>query len=157
MQFEGITLGEPLAALTPRLGDPVQIASTGKSVIWRYLEGGGGYYLDLLVKNNTATSVTVVQRMQGARYTDPHGVSFGTTSDQVRAKLGAPWRVTTNSDDGSVDLWFRELGASVGAPRVHDCIRERILRRVVGLGVQRRFPPVAAVAAAEAALMETKE
>jgi hypothetical protein len=107
MQFEGITLGAPLASLTPQLGDPVQVAAAGASVIWRYLEGGGDYYLDVLVKNNNATSVTVVQRMNAARYTDPRGISFGMTSKQVRAAIGAPWRTNTNSDDGSVDLWYR--------------------------------------------------
>lgn len=107
MQFEGVTLGDPLAALTPRLGDPLQLVNLGGSVIWRYLAGDGAYYLDLLVKNNAAISVTVVQRMKGARYTDPRGISFGVTSNDVRSKLGAPWRTNTNSDDGSVDLWYR--------------------------------------------------
>ena len=107
VQFEGITLGQPLASLTPQLGDPIQVAGAGGSTIWRYLEGDGGYYLDVLVKNGTATSVTVVQRTKAAPYTDARGISFGMTSSQVRSTLGAPLRTNTNSDDGSVDLWYR--------------------------------------------------
>jgi hypothetical protein len=106
-QFEGITLGEPMAGLKDRLGDPVQVADAGGSPIWRYLAGGGGLYIDVLVKNNIAASVTVVQRFAGAAYTDAKGAAFGMTSDQVRAKLGPPAKVTTNSDDGSVDFWYR--------------------------------------------------
>ncbi len=107
ISFEGITLGEPMAGLKPRIGDPVRVVQAGHSVIWRYLQGNGGIYLDVLVRNDAAYSVTVVQRFQGVAYTDPNGISFGMSADQVRARLGPPTRTSTNADDGSVDLWYR--------------------------------------------------
>ncbi|HEX3456728.1 MAG TPA: hypothetical protein VHR97_02130 [Candidatus Baltobacteraceae bacterium] len=104
--FEGITIGEPMAGLKAAYGDPVRVLSVGGSVIWRYLTQGNGVYLDVLVKNNLAQSITVVSRFDGVRYTDPKGMSFGMTPDQVRAKLGTPTRESTNADDGSLDLWY---------------------------------------------------
>ncbi|HET6275579.1 MAG TPA: hypothetical protein VFE16_06585 [Candidatus Cybelea sp.] len=107
MAFQGVTLGEPIAGLKQRLGDPVAVVTPPNVVIWRYLEGGGAIYLDVLVKKSVAASVTVVQRFPGAPYTDSKGASFGMSADQVRALLGTPAKVTTNADDGSIDLWYR--------------------------------------------------
>ncbi|MGB6521533.1 MAG: hypothetical protein WBE83_07160 [Candidatus Cybelea sp.] len=104
--LEGLTLGEPMAAVRDTLGDPLTVASTGSELIWRYVGRGGAFYVDVLVKNNVAYSVTVVRRYDDSAYTDPRGVSFGMTSGDVRAKLGTPAQRTTNSDDGSVDLWY---------------------------------------------------
>jgi hypothetical protein len=107
MAFQGVTLGEPIAGLKQRLGDPVAIVTPPNVVIWRYLQLGGAIYVDVLVKKNVAASVTVVRRFPGVPYTDSKGASFGMSADRVRALLGAPTRVTTNADDGSVDLWYR--------------------------------------------------
>ena len=104
--LEGLTLGEPMSAVRDALGDPLNVQSTGSLLIWRYIGRGGAFYLDVLVKNNVAYSVTVVRRYDDSAYTDPRGISFGMTSAGVRAKLGAPAQKTTNSDDGSVDLWY---------------------------------------------------
>jgi len=104
--LEGLTLGEPMGAVRDALGDPLTVASTGSELIWRYLGRGGAFYLDVLVKLNVAYSVTVVRRYDDSAYTDPRGISFGMTSGDVRAKLGPPAQRTTNSDDGSVDLWY---------------------------------------------------
>ncbi len=105
-KFEGITLGEPIAGLKQRMGDPVQVISAGGTVIWRYLAAGGAIFIDVLVKENAASSVTVVRRIRGGAYTDANGAAFGMNAQQLRAKLGAPARTTTNADDGSVDLWY---------------------------------------------------
>ncbi|HTU83557.1 MAG TPA: hypothetical protein VMF61_15620 [Candidatus Acidoferrales bacterium] len=107
MAFEGITLGEPIAGLKPRLGDPLAVLTTPSAIIWRYLQHGGAVYVDVIVKNNVASSVTVLPRLPGVPYTDTRGASFGMSADQVREKLGVPSRVSTNADDGSVDLWYR--------------------------------------------------
>jgi hypothetical protein len=104
--FEGISIGEPIANLKATLGDPIRVLSIGGTVIWRYLAHGAGLYLDVVVKDNLAQSITVVSRFDGVRYADPKGMSFGMTPDQVRAKLGRPARESTNSDDGSLDLWY---------------------------------------------------
>ena len=95
-----------MAELRPTLGDPLRVMSDGKVVIWRYLAHGGGVFIDVLVKNNVAKSVTVVRRFDGVSYVDAKGAAFGMTTDQVQAKLGVPARISTNADDGSVDLWY---------------------------------------------------
>ena len=107
--FEGITIGEPMANLRPTLGDPIRVDVARNFAIWRYLTHGDGIYLDVLVSNNVAQSVTVVSRLSGVAYTAPSGVAFGMTADQVRAKLGPARRESTNSDDGSLDLWYPAL------------------------------------------------
>ncbi len=104
--FEGISIGAPMASLKTAYGDPIHVLTVGGSVIWRYLRHGDGVFLDVLVKNNLARSITVVSRFDGVSYTDPRGMSFGMSPDQVRAKLGTPTRESTNSDDGSLDLWY---------------------------------------------------
>lgn len=105
-QFEHVTLGEPILSVRHELGDPVKVSTSGGQVIWRYLEHGGAIFLDLIVRNNTVSSVTVVRRFQSAAYTDARGASFGMTVTDTRAKLGAPARTTVNSDDGSTDDWY---------------------------------------------------
>ncbi|HLY01617.1 MAG TPA: hypothetical protein VKR56_03885 [Candidatus Cybelea sp.] len=107
--FEGVTIGEPMANLRPTLGDPVGVKAAGNFAIWRYLTHGDGVYLDVLVKNNVAQSVTVVSRLSGVAYVAPSGVAFWMTPDQVRAKLGPPRHESTNADDGSLDLWYAVL------------------------------------------------
>ncbi|MGA8533345.1 MAG: hypothetical protein WB615_04500 [Candidatus Tumulicola sp.] len=98
-----------MVELHPTLGDPIRVLSTGETTIWRYLTHGNGIYLDVIVKNNVAQSVTVLSRSDGVRYVDPKGIAFGMTPDQVRAKLGSPSRESTNADDGSLDLSYFEL------------------------------------------------
>lgn len=107
-QFEGVTLGEPMTSVRERLGDPVTVTSSMGKLIWRYMERGGAIFLDVLVQDNVAYSVTVVRRFPNSPYTDAQGIAFGMTSDDVRAKRGAPDRVSTNADDGSLDLWYRD-------------------------------------------------
>jgi hypothetical protein len=107
--FEGVTIGEPIANLRPTLGDPIRVNTEGSTLIWRYLTHGDGIYVDVIVKNNVAQSVTVLSRLGGVAYAAPSGVAFGMTPDQVRAKLGPARRESTNSDDGSLDLWYPAL------------------------------------------------
>ncbi|MGP8100281.1 MAG: hypothetical protein ACLQHL_05875 [Candidatus Cybelea sp.] len=108
--FEGITIGEPMANLRPTFGDPIQVFAAGNNaVIWRYLTHGDGVYVDVLVKNNVALSVTVLSRLSGVAYVAPSGVALWMTPDQVRAKLGPARHESTNSDDGSLDLWYAAL------------------------------------------------
>jgi hypothetical protein len=104
--FENVTIGEPMVNLRMMLGDPIRVTTFGQAVIWRYLSHGDGVYIDVLVKNNVAQSVTVVPRVDGVRYADPRGAAFGMTPDQVRAKFGPPTRESINADDGSLDLWY---------------------------------------------------
>ncbi len=107
--FEGVPIGAPMVRLRPTLGDPIQVYAAGSAVIWRYLTHGDGVYLDVLVRNNVALSVTVVSRLSGVTYVAPSGVAFWMTPDQVRAKLGPARHESTNSDDGSLDLWYAAL------------------------------------------------
>ncbi len=108
--FEGITIGEPMANLRPTLGDSIQVFAAGNNaVIWRYLTHGDGIYVDVLVRNNVALSVTVVSRLSGVAYVAPSGAALWMTPDQVRAKLGPARHESTNSDDGSLDLWYAAL------------------------------------------------
>lgn len=95
--------------LRPTLGDPIFVSSYGGTVVWRYLTHGGGTFTDVIVKNNVAQSVTVLGRFSSIEFTDPNGITFGLTPDEVRAKLGPPVRESTNSDDGSLDLTYRSL------------------------------------------------
>ncbi len=104
--FENIAIGEPMVNLRPALGDPIRVSSSGDTVIWRYLTHGGGVYIDVIVKNNVAQSVTILSRMSGVSYTDAKGAAFGMMPDQVIAQLGTPTRRSTNADDGSLDLWY---------------------------------------------------
>jgi hypothetical protein len=104
--FDGVAIGAPMATLRASLGDPIKIESAGETVIWRYLTHGGGTYLDIIVKNNVAQSLTLLNRFDTVKYVDPNGIAFGETPDQVRNKLGTPAREATNSDDGSLDLWY---------------------------------------------------
>lgn len=107
--FEDITIGEPMVDLRQAFGDPIRVFSSGDSTIWRYLTHEGSAYTDVIVKNNVAQSVTLLSRTDGAAYTDPRGVAFGMSADQVIAKLGAPARRSTNADDQSLDLWYYAL------------------------------------------------
>jgi hypothetical protein len=104
--FENITIGEPMVNLRPMLGDPIRVDRSGDTVIWRYLAHGAGIYIDVIVKNNVAQSVTLLSRFDGVAYTDSKGTAFGMTPDETIAKLGAPTRRSTNADDGSLDLWY---------------------------------------------------
>ncbi|HEY3676216.1 MAG TPA: hypothetical protein VGK84_09515 [Candidatus Tumulicola sp.] len=105
--FAGISIGQPVAALRSKFGDPVVILSYGQTVVWRYLTGGT--FTDIIVKDNLVQSVTVVGRVENAPFMDPNDVPFGATPDQVRAKLGAARKESTNSDDGSLDLTYLVL------------------------------------------------
>lgn len=107
--FDGISIGQPVAELRATFGDPVFINSDGKTVVWRYLTRGGGTFTDIIVKNNLVQSVTVVGRFDAIHFVDPNAVPFGSTPDQVRAKLGAARHESTNSDDGSLDLTYLVL------------------------------------------------
>jgi hypothetical protein len=107
--FEGVAIGAPIASLRASLGDPIKIERTGETVIWRYLTHGGGTYLDIIVKNNVVQSLTLLNRFNSLKYVDPNGIAFGERPDQVRAKLGSTAREATNSDDGSLDLWYTSL------------------------------------------------
>lgn len=104
--LENITIGEPMINLRPAYGDPISVFSSGDSTIWRYLTDGGGMYVDVIVKNNDAQSVTLLSRFPNVPYTDRNGAAFGMTPEQLIARLGAPKRRSTNSDDGSLDLWY---------------------------------------------------
>lgn len=106
LALEGITLGQTTHELRAGLGDPIQFVSQGNQQIWRYLEHGGAVYVDVLVRDNAAMSVTVVRRFSSSPYTDENNLSFGMSAADVKAKLGEPARQTTNSDDGSIDLWY---------------------------------------------------
>jgi len=107
--FENVTLGQPMADLHATLGDPVRVLSSDGNTIWRYISNGNGTFIDVLVRNNVAVSVTLLSRFDTARYADPKGIAFGMTPDQVRAKLGPASREATNADDGSLDLWYYAL------------------------------------------------
>jgi hypothetical protein len=106
LNLEGVTLGEPMRQVRGDLGDPVQFVSGADRQVWRYIEHGGAVFVDVMARSNVAESVTVVRRFAASTYTDTTGISFGTNSADVRAKRGSPSRVSTNSDDGSVDLWY---------------------------------------------------
>ncbi len=95
-----------MVALQPTLGDPIRVISNNGTLIWRYLTHGDGIYIDVIVKDNVAQSVTVLSRLAGVSYVDSKGASFGMTPDQVSSKLGPPIRQHTNADDGSLDLWY---------------------------------------------------
>lgn len=84
----------------------MEVVHVNGSTIWRYLTRGNGLYIDVLVKDNLAQSVTVLTRVAGAAYVDPKGLAFGITPDRVRGKLGPANRDSTNADDGSLDLWY---------------------------------------------------
>ncbi|HEY1429250.1 MAG TPA: hypothetical protein VGF18_06730 [Candidatus Tumulicola sp.] len=107
--FEGVTLGEPVANLRATLGDPIRVVTSPGTTIWRYLTHGGAAFLDLIVKNNVATSITLLSRSSDLQFTDPNGIALGATPERVRAKLGKPPRENTNADDGSLDLWYYAL------------------------------------------------
>jgi hypothetical protein len=107
-QFENVFLGEPMADAKQRLGDPVRVSTSGALQIWRYVEHGGATFVDVLVQNGVAYSVTVIRRFTDSPYTDPKGIAFGMTPDLVRAKLGPESHASTNADDGSLDLWYGE-------------------------------------------------
>jgi hypothetical protein len=104
--IEGITLGEPMQLVRDTLGDPVQLSAFEGQQIWRYLAGNGALFVDVWVKNNVAYSVTVLGRFKNSPYTDDAGIAFGSSSGDVRTKLGEPKKTTTNADDRSVDLWY---------------------------------------------------
>ncbi len=106
--LEGVTLGESMQQVREALGDPVQVQPVVNHQIWRYIERGGAVFVDVIPRNNAVTSVTVLRRLDDSSYTDDRGVAFGMSSAEVRAKMGPPARQTTNSDDGSVDLWYVE-------------------------------------------------
>lgn len=104
--MEGVSLGEPMSQVRDNLGDPLKVVTISQGQIWRYLEHGGALYLDVLPQNNVVRSITVVRRFDDSSYTDDRGLSFGSDVAAVQAKIGAPTRQSTNSDDGSVDLWY---------------------------------------------------
>jgi hypothetical protein len=104
--FENVTIGEPMAKLRPVLGDPVRVIAFNDTIIWRYLSHGNTVYIDVLVKNNLAESVTVVSHTAGVSYADARGMTFGMTPEEVRTRLGPATKESTNSDDGSLDLWY---------------------------------------------------
>jgi hypothetical protein len=112
--LEGVTMGAPMQQVRDTMGDPVQIVSGPGQQLWRYIERGGSVYVDVLVKNNVAYSVTVVRRFKDSPYTDGAGIAFGSSAKDVSAKLGDAKRTSTNADDGSVDLWYvDENGARI--------------------------------------------
>ena len=108
MDLGGVTLGETIAAVhdwSP--GDPLDVkAEEDGQAIWRYLDGSGGCYIDLLVKNYAVVSVTILARFAKSSFVDERGVAFGTSPAAVQARSSAGRRhENTNADDGSFDLW----------------------------------------------------
>ncbi len=106
--LDNVTLGDPLATIHQRHGDPVSLQEIPKQSqrIWRFLENGNRF-LDILERNGVAVSITVAKYTKEAAFTDQRGISFGTSSDTVTQKLGPPQKVERNADDGSLDLWYR--------------------------------------------------
>ena len=132
--LEGVTLGESMQQVREALGDPVQVQPVVNHQIWRYIERGGAVFVDVIPRNNAVTSVTVLRRLDDSSYTDDRGVAFGMSSAEVRAKMGPPARQTTNSDDGSVDLWYVERDTG----RIYE-----ILRRQAGVRANPRSAGIA--------------
>lgn len=104
----GVRVGQHVADLRATYGDPIAVLSEGPTQIYRYLALNGGIFLDIMSVRNLVRSVTVVSRFPKIPFTDPRGAAFGITSAQLRTLFGAPDRITTNADDGSVDLWYRD-------------------------------------------------
>ena len=106
--LDGVTLGDSLAMIHERHGDPVSFQEIPKQSqrIWRFLENGNRL-LDILERNGVAVSVTVAKYAQDAAFTDLRGISFGMSSDEITQKLGEPQKAQTNADDSSLDLWYR--------------------------------------------------
>lgn len=109
--LEGVTIGEPMANLRHTLGDPIQVNAAGNAVIWRYLTHGGGVYLDVLVRNNVAQSVTVLSRLRGVQYAAPSGVAFGMG---VRSGKSSTGRTLPRVDEPSLGS-LKGLGAGTKA------------------------------------------
>lgn len=106
--MEGVTLGEPMSQVRETLGNPAQVLPVGERQMWRYVEHNGSVFVDVIPENDIVISVTVIRRVESSTYVDDRGVAFGMSSGDVQAKLGAATKQSTNSDDGSVDLWYLE-------------------------------------------------
>jgi hypothetical protein len=107
--FDGISIGQPVSELREKFGDPVRVVTMGSTVVWRYLTLGAATFTDVILKRNLVQSITMLNRFTSVDFTDPNGIEFGLTPDQVRAKLGPPYKTSTNSDDGSLDLTYRTV------------------------------------------------
>ena len=106
--LDNVTLGDSLAAIRQKHGDPVSLQEMPKESqrIWRFLENGNRF-LDVLERNGVAISITVAKYAKDATFTDQRGISFGMSSDSVTQKLSQPQKAERNPDDGSLDLWYR--------------------------------------------------
>lgn len=110
--LDNVSLGQPVSTIRDRVGDPVAIQEIPNQAqrIWRFLENGNRF-LDVLEHDGVAISITVAKYADAATFTDQRGIPFGAASDDVAKALGTPQRVSRNTDDGSVDFWYRSPDA----------------------------------------------
>lgn len=122
--LDNVSLGQPISAIRERAGDPVAIQELPNQAqrIWRFLENGNRF-LDVLERDGVAISITVAKYAEAATFTDQRGVPFGAASDDVAKAMGQPQNVTRNTDDGSVDFWYR----SADAVLIYEFLNDRLV------------------------------
>jgi len=108
----GFTIGEPLATVRDRMGDPLVVDAADGQSIWRYLTPDGAAFADLLVKDNVVLSITVLRRFPTSAFALPNTIAFGMHAEDVRKALGPATHERIMQDDGSLDLWYQDANTA---------------------------------------------
>lgn len=112
----GVTLGEPMSAVTARLGDPVTVSKDPTLTKFVYLTDDTNAFITVLSEHGIVSGVRLwsVTTLPG-KTLDPFGVTLGDAVDKVISKRGKPARESADIDgpfdayqDGDV-LWLYHI------------------------------------------------
>jgi hypothetical protein len=95
----GVTLGEPLSAVSARLGDPLAVAKDPQLTKFVYLTEDTNAFVTVLSEHGIVTGVRLwsVTTLPGKTH-DPFGLALGDEADKVIAKRGKPTRQAADID-----------------------------------------------------------
>lgn len=114
----GVKLGEPVAAVAARMGDPLAVSKDSTLTKFVYLTEDTNAFLTVLSERGIVSGVRLwsVTTAQG-KTADPFGIALNDTKDKVLAKRGKPIREAADIDgpfesyqDGDV-LWLYHIKA----------------------------------------------
>jgi hypothetical protein len=101
----GVTLGEPVTAVSARMGDPIAVGKDPKLAKFVYLVEHGNAFLTVLSERGYVSGVRLWS-VTGApgKTLDPFGIALGEQADALTGKRGKPTR--SGSDiDGPFDAY----------------------------------------------------
>jgi hypothetical protein len=95
----GVTLGEPLAAVAARMGDPIAVAKDPQLTKFVYLTDDTNAFVTVLSEHGIVSGVRLWSvTTLPAKTVDPFGIALNDTVDKLTAKRGKPTREAADVD-----------------------------------------------------------